>query len=533
MTLAPDAVRSMFDRIAPVYDAMNRVMTAGLDLRWRRLAAAVGRSPRRPRARRRLRHRRPRARRPARRGGVRDRPRLLAADARARPAEGARARLGRGRPARACRSRTGTFDAATVGFGVRNVADLERALASSAACCVRAAGSRSSRSRGRAGRCAPFFALWFDRIVPLLGRVLPGGAAYTYLPASVARFPGPRSSPRCCEGAGFEPASSSVCSLARSSRCTREGRVNALAVRRRDAGPRRRTWPSSRGGSPGPSAGGTGLRLGRRRRGARRRGQAAAAAALLPLRLRRRERAARSPPASQPSSSTWRRSSTTTSSTGRACAAACPRPGRSSAPARRSRRATTSSPARSPSSRRPRTRRAVADPRRRLPLPRARRGDAAQRRRARPETSIDAYLDRCALKTGKLFEAACRLGSGGDAELGAYGLALGIAFQIADDILDCAGQTQETGKIPGTDLREGTPTMPLLLAAQQDEVVRRALAGGPLDGALVRVAGDRRARPLARGRARLRGEGPLVRRRPRRTATSSSRSPTPSSTGPS
>ena len=72
--------------------------------------------------------------------------------------------------------------------------------------------------------------------------------------------------------------------------------------------------------------------------------------------------------------------------------------------------------------------------------------------------------------------------------LGAYGLALGIAFQIADDILDCAGQTQETGKIPGTDLREGTPTMPLLLAAQQDEVVRRALAGGPLDGALVRVA---------------------------------------------
>jgi heptaprenyl diphosphate synthase len=64
---------------------------------------------------------------------------------------------------------------------------------------------------------------------------------------------------------------------------------------------------------------------------------------------------------------------------------------------------------------------------------------------------------------------------------------LGVAFQIADDILDCAGQTQETGKIPGTDLREGTPTMPLLLAAQQDEVVRSALAGGSLDGALVRV----------------------------------------------
>jgi geranylgeranyl pyrophosphate synthase len=118
------------------------------------------------------------------------------------------------------------------------------------------------------------------------------------------------------------------------------------------------------------------------------------------------------------------------------------------------------------------------------------RGEAMQRSQTRrPETTIDDYLERCGLKTGKLFEAACRLGSGGDAKLGSYGLALGIAFQIVDDILDCAGQTEETGKIPGTDLREGTPTMPLLLAAQQDDVVRRALAGGPLeDGALARVA---------------------------------------------
>ena len=117
------------------------------------------------------------------------------------------------------------------------------------------------------------------------------------------------------------------------------------------------------------------------------------------------------------------------------------------------------------------------------------RGEAMQRSQTRkPETTIDAYLARCALKTGKLIEAACLLGSGGDARLGAYGLHLGVAFQIADDILDCAGQTQETGKIPGTDLREGTPTMPLLLAAAQDDVVREALAGGPLDGALVRVA---------------------------------------------
>jgi geranylgeranyl pyrophosphate synthase len=117
------------------------------------------------------------------------------------------------------------------------------------------------------------------------------------------------------------------------------------------------------------------------------------------------------------------------------------------------------------------------------------RGEAMQRLQTnRPDTTIDAYLERCTLKTAKLIEAACLLGSGGDVALGDYGLNLGIAFQIADDILDCAGQTQETGKVPGTDLREGTPTMPLLLAAQRDEVVRRALAGGPLDGALVHVA---------------------------------------------
>jgi geranylgeranyl pyrophosphate synthase len=115
------------------------------------------------------------------------------------------------------------------------------------------------------------------------------------------------------------------------------------------------------------------------------------------------------------------------------------------------------------------------------------RGEALQRRQSYdPATTVDAYLERCALKTGRLFEAACLVG-GGDAELGRFGLCLGIAFQIVDDILDCSGLTIETGKVAGTDLREGTPTLPLLLAAREDEVVRAALAGGPLDGALVRV----------------------------------------------
>jgi geranylgeranyl pyrophosphate synthase len=114
------------------------------------------------------------------------------------------------------------------------------------------------------------------------------------------------------------------------------------------------------------------------------------------------------------------------------------------------------------------------------------RGEALQRsQRHDPDTTVEAYLERCALKTGKLFEAACRLGGGS----GPFGLALGVAFQITDDILDCSGATIETGKIAGTDLREGTPTLPLLLAARTDDVVRAALAGGPLvEGALLRVA---------------------------------------------
>jgi geranylgeranyl pyrophosphate synthase len=118
------------------------------------------------------------------------------------------------------------------------------------------------------------------------------------------------------------------------------------------------------------------------------------------------------------------------------------------------------------------------------------RGEALQHEQAHdPDTSVAAYLRRCSLKTGKLFEAACMLGGGPDRpELGEFGLALGIAFQIADDILDCAGEAADTGKVCGADLREGTPTLPLLLAAQKDAVVRDALAGGPLDGALVRVA---------------------------------------------
>jgi geranylgeranyl pyrophosphate synthase len=116
------------------------------------------------------------------------------------------------------------------------------------------------------------------------------------------------------------------------------------------------------------------------------------------------------------------------------------------------------------------------------------RGEAMQRRQLHdPDTPVEAYLERCRLKTARLFEAACLIPSR-DGRLGAFGLALGVAFQLADDILDCTGTTIETGKVAGTDLRDGTPTLPLILAAREDPVVRAALAGGPLEGALARVA---------------------------------------------
>ena len=115
------------------------------------------------------------------------------------------------------------------------------------------------------------------------------------------------------------------------------------------------------------------------------------------------------------------------------------------------------------------------------------RGEALQRRQThRPETTVDDYLARCSLKTGKLFEAACVLGGRG--ELAQFGLSLGIAFQIADDILDCIADETTTGKEGGVDLRDGTPTLPLILASRDDPEVWRALAGDDVPDALARVA---------------------------------------------
>ncbi len=195
-------VRSMFDRIAPVYDAMNRLMTGGLDGKWRRLIAEAV----------------------VRRGdrvldaccgtgdlalaGERAGGRVVGLDFSEAMLERARRKSSTVEwvegDLQALPFPDGGFDAATVGFGVRNVEDLAAALGELRRV-LRAGGRLGVLEITRpVGFARPFFRLWFDVLVPLAGRVLPGGSAYTYLPASVRRFPGPEDLAALLREAGFE-----------------------------------------------------------------------------------------------------------------------------------------------------------------------------------------------------------------------------------------------------------------------------------------------------------------------------------------
>ncbi|MBA3301161.1 MAG: polyprenyl synthetase family protein, partial [Thermoleophilaceae bacterium] len=108
------------------------------------------------------------------------------------------------------------------------------------------------------------------------------------------------------------------------------------------------------------------------------------------------------------------------------------------------------------------------------------RGELMQRADAwSAHVSTERYLERCRLKTARLFEAACRIGAllgphpeCGDA-LGAFGDRIGLAFQILDDVLDVSGPPARTGKPRGTDLLDGTVTLPLIIARERDPDLRK------------------------------------------------------------
>ena len=200
--LAPDAVRTMFDRIAPVYDAMNRTMTAGLDRRWRAETARAVVSP---------------GDRvldaccgtgdlaiAAQRAGGR----VTGVDFSQRMLERAQAKSDEIEwiegDALALPFAEASFDAATVGFGARNLDDLEGGLRELRRVLRPGARIGILEITRPHGVLRPFYKLWFDGLVPLAGKLLPGGCAYTYLPASVRRFPEAKELSELMQAAGFE-----------------------------------------------------------------------------------------------------------------------------------------------------------------------------------------------------------------------------------------------------------------------------------------------------------------------------------------
>jgi geranylgeranyl pyrophosphate synthase len=131
------------------------------------------------------------------------------------------------------------------------------------------------------------------------------------------------------------------------------------------------------------------------------------------------------------------------------------------------------------------------------------RGELAQRHDAFDlEITEQRYLERCRLKTATLFECACLLGHD-DEHLRAFGAEVGLAFQLLDDVLDVAGPPERTGKARGTDLLDGTVTLPLIEAAAADPGIRAVDLHG-LDPASAEQLCDRIAASGALERVRAR-----------------------------
>lgn len=213
--IPPEQLAGLFDRIAPIYDAMNTVMTAGLDARWRRAAvAAAGLAPGM------------RVLDVACGTGILTRAagtavgasgEVLGIDLSQRMLAQA-VRLGRRRgsgPVRYLRADAmalpladASFDAVTIGFGLRNLPDYAGGLAEMSR--VLAPGGRLvvlEIAAPSGGLALLLYRGWFQRIVPLLGRVLRRGPAYRYLPDSLRRYPAPERIAHLLRQAGLEQVS--------------------------------------------------------------------------------------------------------------------------------------------------------------------------------------------------------------------------------------------------------------------------------------------------------------------------------------
>ena len=203
-TLPETQVLAMFDRIARIYDRMNSVMTAGMHHRWRERAADLARVGPGSRALDVGTGTGDLAIELARRGasvtGVDFAPAMLEV------ARGKAPHIAFERgDALALRHGPGEFDAVTVGFGARNFADLDRGLREMAR--VTRPGGRVVVLEITTPQRPPlswFFRLWFDRVVPALGRLAGDPDAYAYLPSSVRRFPGPEELARRMGEAGLD-----------------------------------------------------------------------------------------------------------------------------------------------------------------------------------------------------------------------------------------------------------------------------------------------------------------------------------------
>lgn len=99
--------------------------------------------------------------------------------------------------------------------------------------------------------------------------------------------------------------------------------------------------------------------------------------------------------------------------------------------------------------------------------------------------TLERYLERCELKTARLFEAACAIAAAitdeRQLQLAGFGRRIGVAFQLLDDVLDVSGPAERTGKRRGTDLLDGTVTLPLIIAREEDPAIAaldlRSLSG--------------------------------------------------------